>query len=61
VEFLELITAVSHSAQFGDATTSSAGDANVTAGDGHLQISGYVTLLFLLQEYMTATIGRRRK
>jgi len=55
------MTAVSHPAQFGDATTSSAGDADVTAGDRHLQISGYVRLLFLLQESMNATIRRKRK
>jgi hypothetical protein len=60
MEFLELMTAVSYPAQFGDAITSFAGGADVTAGDRHLQISGYVTLLFLLQEHMTATIRRRR-
>jgi hypothetical protein len=50
------ISAVSHIPQFGDATTSSAGDAaspmgdvDVSAGDAHLQISGYATLLIPIE------------
>ncbi len=38
-------TAVSHIPQLGDATTSLAADVDVSAGDVHLQISGYATLL----------------
>jgi len=41
-----LSTAVSHIPQFGDAA-SPAGDIDVTAGNAHLQISVYVTLLFI--------------
>ncbi len=46
---------MSHIPQFEDATTSLAGDAatpagdlDVSAGDAHLRISGYVTPLFML-------------
>jgi len=38
---------VLHIPQFGDATTSSAGDLDVSAGDVHLQISGCDTTLFV--------------
>ncbi len=47
-----MFPAVSPIPQFGDATKSPAvdaaslaGDVDVSAGDAHLQISGYVTLL----------------
>jgi len=39
-----MFPAVSPIPQFGDATKSPAGDLDVSAGDAHLQISGYMTL-----------------
>jgi hypothetical protein len=45
MSYVPKLTAVSHIPQFEDAITYPAGDVDVSTGDAHLQISGYVTLL----------------